>query len=70
MNKFNYTQITCQICNYPKIPANERIIQTHVCFRCAHKIVPHHIPKSQYLKYLLMKGYKCKPSNAVTTFQM
>jgi hypothetical protein len=53
--------IKCKRCDKPKILANERIIQTGVCYQCTGEIVPNHIPESQHIQYLQMKGYNKKP---------
>jgi hypothetical protein len=50
--------VVCKRCGKIKILANERIKATGVCYVCVDEIVPPHIPESQHIRYLQMKGYR------------
>ena len=49
----------CRRCGDQKILANERIRTTKLCYMCANKMVPSHIPKEQWITYIL-KYYETK----------
>lgn len=50
--KWNQGTARCRECGSQKILANERIRTLKVCYKCSKEIIPYHIPKEQWIKYL------------------
>lgn len=55
--------IICKVCKETRFKSTKRIEKTGVCLICAIKIIPDYIPQNQYIKYLLLKGYKNEMSS-------
>ncbi len=49
---YNPLGIKCKVCKYSYLPENERLRVTEICFNCAGKIIPNHIPQEQHIRYL------------------